>query len=276
MDKNFIQSLRKTATNIRKNLIKMSLNGGTFLASSLSCVDILTYLYKGFLKIDIHSLNSLERDYFLLSKGHVAPALYATLAEVGIILPERLNNYLKPNDYLYWHPNPNVQGVEFHSGSLGHLLSVGMGIAIDCKLRDHRNKIAVLMGDGELNEGSVWEAILVATSKGLDNIVIIIDRNRYQASSATENLIKLEPLVDKFKSFGCGVRVTNGNDFASLAKSMSRIPILRNKPSVIICETQRAYGIPSLMKSPHLWFRKLNEDEAKALIEELLQSSSFE
>jgi transketolase len=248
----------------------MSLNGGTFLASSLSCVDILTYLYKKFLKIDPHSLNSPERDYFLLSKGHVAPALYATLAEVGIISQDRLNNYLKANDYLYWHPNPNVQGIEFHSGSLGHLLSVGIGIAIDCKLRNSRNKIVVMMGDGELNEGSVWEALLVASSKELDNIVIIIDRNRYQASSATEELIKLEPLVDKFKSFGCGVRVANGNDFVSLDKSMSRIPILRNKPSVIICETQRAYGVPSLMKAPQLWFRKLSEEEANALVEELL------
>ncbi|MGC8857551.1 MAG: transketolase [Ignavibacteria bacterium] len=266
---NFIQSLQEAATNIRENLIRMSLKGGTFLASSLSCVDILIYLYKRFLKIDIHSLNSFERDYFLLSKGHVAPALYATLAETGIILPERLNNYLKPHDYLYWHPNPNVQGVEFHSGSLGHLLSVGIGIAIDCKLRNHHNKVVVMMGDGELNEGSVWEAILVASSKELDNIVVIIDRNKYQASSATENLIKLEPLVDKFKSFGCGVRVTNGNDFVLLDKAMSRIPILRNKPSVIICETKRAYGIPSLMKNPQLWFRKLNEDEANALLQEL-------
>jgi transketolase len=270
MDKiNIVKSLQDSATNIRRNLIKMSLQGGTFLASSLSCVDILTYLYKKFLKINVHTLNSLERDYFLLSKGHVAPALYATLAEVGIILAERLNNYLKPNDYLYWHPNPNIQGIEFHSGSLGHLLSIGIGIAIDCKLRNHNNKVVVMMGDGELNEGSVWEAILVASSKELDNIVIIIDRNKYQASSSTEELIKLEPLVDKFKSFGCGVRVANGNDFVSLDKAMSRIPILRKKPSVIICETKRAYGIPSLMKNPQMWFKKLNENEANALIQEL-------
>jgi transketolase len=270
MDKiNIVKSLQDSATNIRRNLIKMSLQGGTFLASSLSCVDILTYLYKMFLKINVHTLNSLERDYFLLSKGHVAPALYATLAEVGIILAERLNNYLKPNDYLYWHPNPNIQGIEFHSGSLGHLLSIGIGIAIDCKLRNHNNKVVVMMGDGELNEGSVWEAILVASSKELDNIVIIIDRNKYQASSSTEELIKLEPLVDKFKSFGCGVRVANGNDFVSLDKAMSRIPILRKKPSVIICETKRAYGIPSLMKNPQMWFKKLNENEANALIQEL-------
>src|SRR5262249_18359651 len=161
-------------------------NGGCFLGASLSCADILVYLYDRVLRLSPARLADPERDYLLLSKGHDVPALYGTLAERGYFPVARLANHLSIQDHLYWHPNRALPGVEFHSGSLGHLLSVGMGIALDAKLRGGPSRVFVVVGDGELDEGSMWEAALVAAAKALDNLVVIVDRNGFQANVATE------------------------------------------------------------------------------------------
>ena len=145
---------------MREIIIKMSGKGGCFIGASLSCADILLYLYKEFLNINLTNLNDEERDYLFLSKGHDVPALYSVFAEIGFIEKSRLKNHLKTNDYIYWHPNTNIPGIEFHSGSLGHLISVAAGVAYDCKLKNQNNWVVVILGDGELNEGSIWEALL--------------------------------------------------------------------------------------------------------------------
>ena len=264
-----IDELKKTALRVREHIIRMSTNGGCFIGASLSCTDIIVYLYKEFLNVTNLNLNNPNRDYFFLSKGHDVPALYGTFVEIGFLAEERLKKHLKTDDHIYWHPNVNIPGIEFHSGSLGHLLSVSIGVAIDCKLREQKNKVVVMLGDGELNEGSNWEGFLVAASKKLDNLVAVVDRNKFQANIETEELIKLEPLVDKLKTFGWSVKTADGHDFTSLKQAFSRIPITPEKPSIIIADTIRGKGLPSIEARADRWFVNFSDEEAEMLLQEL-------
>jgi transketolase len=257
------------AHRVRRHIIKLATSGGCFIGASLSCVDILTYLYCNWLNLDKDNLNDPGRDYLLLSKGHDVPALYGLFAELGFIDPARLANHLKTNDDIYWHPNRNIPGVEFYSGSLGHLLSVGVGIAMDIKLRGGSNRVVVILGDGELNEGSVWEATLVAAAKGLDNLVAIIDRNAFQANMATEDLIPLEPIADKFQAFGWCTSRIDGHDYQALENGLKTIPLVSGKPSVIIADTVRGKGLPSISARADRWFCNFSTSEVDMLLKEL-------
>ncbi len=190
--------LEALALRVREHVIRLSTGGGCFIGASLSCTDLVVHLYSRVLRITPATVRDPERDYFLLSKGHDVPALYGTLVELGFMARERLSQHLTTEDSIYWHPNRSVPGIEFHSGSLGHLLSVGIGLALDAKLRNAKNRVFVLLGDGELDEGTIWEGLLVASAKGLDNLVCVVDRNEFQANIRTEELIPLEPLLAKF------------------------------------------------------------------------------
>ncbi|MEO8666674.1 MAG: 1-deoxy-D-xylulose-5-phosphate synthase N-terminal domain-containing protein, partial [Ignavibacteria bacterium] len=198
MDIKKLNDLQETSLKVREHIIRMSTDGGCFIGASLSCTDLIVFLYKEFLNVNKNNLNDPNRDYLFLSKGHDVPALYGTFAEIGLMEKDRLKNHLKTNDHIYWHPNRNIPGIEFHSGSLGHSLSVATGVAMDCKMKKQNNKIVVILGDGELDEGSVWEAALVAGAKKLDNLIAVIDRNEFQANIETEKLIPLNPIADKF------------------------------------------------------------------------------
>jgi transketolase len=263
------RELEELAFRVREHIIKMSGKGGCFIGASLSCADLLVYLYSRFLNISKENLNNPERDYLFLSKGHDVPALYGTLAELGFMDKERLANHLKTNDSIYWHPNRLVPGIEFHSGSLGHLLSVAIGVAIDCQLKKQENKIVVITGDGELNEGSMWEAFLVAAAKKLDNLVIIVDRNHFQANIETEKLIPLEPLLDKFEAFGLAAAHINGHDFDQMQKIFLQLPFEEGKPSVIACDTLRGKGLPSIQARADRWFCNFTDKEIESLLKEL-------
>jgi len=194
--------LRARAQRVRGHVLRLAARGGCFVGASLSSTDLMVHLYSRVLRVTPETMADPARDVFLLSKGHDAPALYGTLVECGFLPEARLARHLSPSDSLYWHPNTAVPGVEFHSGSLGHLLSVGIGIALDARLRQSGSRVFVMLGDGELNEGSVWEACLVAAAHRLDNLVAIVDRNGFQANARTEDLIPLEPLGAKFEAFG--------------------------------------------------------------------------
>lgn len=263
------KELELISLNVREHIIKMSTNGGCFTGASLSCVELIVHLYKNYLNITPANLNSLKRDYFFLSKGHDVPALYGTLAEIGFIDKVRLKNHLSVNDHIYWHPNRNIPGVEFHSGSLGHLLSIATGVAYDCKTNSGTNKIVVLLGDGELNEGSVWETVLIAAALKLDNLVVVIDRNQFQANMKTEELIPLEPLERKFEAFGWSVETCDGHDFGSLHEVFSLVPFENNRPSVVIADTIRGKGLPSIEARADRWFCNFNENEVDELLCEL-------
>src|SRR5262249_10333225 len=158
------------------------------------------------------------------------PALYGLFAELGYFPPERLAKHLDPADSIYWHPNRNVPGVEFHSGSLGHLLSVSMGVALDVKIAGGPNKVFVVLGDAELDEDSRWEGFLVASALGLDNLVAVIDRNWFQANVRTEELVPLEPLGAKLAAFGWTVRTCDGHDFGDLERAFAGLPVVSGRP----------------------------------------------
>ena len=257
------------AHRVRRHIVRLATEGGCFIGASLSCVDVLVYLYSRWLRIDAASLDDPNRDFLLLSKGHDVPALYGLFAELGWLDPARLARHLKTDDDIYWHPNRKVPGVEFHSGSLGHLLSVGLGIALDIGLRDGDGRVVVVLGDGELDEGSIWEAALVAAAKGLDQLVAVVDRNGFQANVATEELLPLEPLADKFESFGWHVRRVDGHDFAALEGCFAGVPVGGGKPTVVIADTVRGKGLPSIEARADRWFCNFSREEVASLLEEL-------
>jgi transketolase len=264
-----LAALHSLALRVRESVLRMTLGGGCFVGASLSCADLLVHLYGRVLRVSPELLADPSRDYLFLSKGHDVPALYATLAELGFINRSRLGNHLKTSDSIYWHPSRDVPGVEFHSGSLGHLLAVALGVALDIRLQKGRNRVFVLLGDGELDEGSIWEAMLVASGLGLENLVAIVDRNGVQANARTEDLLPLEPLEAKFRAFGWACRSVDGHDFGAMEDVFRTVPLAGGRPSVIVAQTVRGKGVPSLERRVDRWFARFEAGEVEALIREL-------
>jgi len=264
-----MSELENIAFKVRQHIIRMSTDGGCFVGASLSATDLIVYLYTSFLNINKDNLDDPDRDYLFLSKGHDVPALYGTFAEIGLMDPERLKNHLSVNDNIYWHPNTKIPGIEFHSGSLGHLPSVALGVAIDIKIRGGKNKVVCILGDGELNEGTCWEAVLVANAYKLDNLIFVIDRNQFQANMATEDLIPLEPLHDKFTAFGAAVKRIDGHSFDALNDAFSAYPFQEGKLNVIIADTVRGKGLPSISARADRWFCNFTHEEVESLLKEL-------
>jgi transketolase len=263
------QALEALALRVREHVLALAARGGCFVGASLSCADLLVHLYSRVLRVDPGRRADPDRDYLLLSKGHDVPALYAVLAETGFFPKERLQNHLKTTDSLYWHPNRALPGVEFHSGSLGHLLAVGLGIALDVRLRGGDNRVFVVLGDGELDEGSVWEACLVASAQKLDRLVAVVDRNGFQANLRTEELLPLEPLAAKFEAFGFTTVTVDGHDFEALEGAFADLPRRRGRPTAVLARTERGRGVPSLESRADRWFVKASPAEAAALLREL-------
>ncbi len=264
-----MSALDELALRVRRRIVRLAGGGGCFLGASLSCADLIAYLYSSFLRLSPARLRDPTRDYLLLSKGHDVPALYATLVELGYLHAGRLEEHLAPQEQIYWHPNPRIPGVEFHSGSLGHLLSVGVGIAYDVRLQRGGSRVVVLLGDGELNEGSVWEALLVAVALRLENLVLLVDRNGFQANARTEDLIPLEPLAAKFEAFGARVRTVNGHDFEALTRLFAKVPLGGGAPTVVIAHTVRGKGLPSIENRVDRWFCRLPPADVDELLAEL-------
>jgi transketolase len=271
-----LEHLQETALRVREHIIRMSGGGGCFIGASLSCVELMLYCYSHVIRRDRvdakgnanGGVTGLGRDYLFLSKGHDVPALYGTFAELGLMDADRLANHLSTADSIYWHPNRNIPGVEFHSGSLGHLPAVAAGVALDCKLRRGDNRVVVITGDGELNEGSVWESLLVANAYGLDNLTVVVDRNQFQANIRTEDLIPLEPLADKFSAFGCTVQRIDGHDFRALEQAFAYTEV-KGKVNVIIADTMRGKGLPSIEAMADRWFCSFSAAEVEQLLQEL-------
>jgi transketolase len=262
-------ALEALALRVRERCLRLTEGGGCFIGASLSCADLLAHLYTRVLDVSPDRTADPGRDYLLLSKGHDVPALYATLAELGYFPPERLRHHLKTSDSIYWHPSREVPGVEFHSGSLGHLLSVGIGIALDVRLRGGRNRVFVVLGDGELDEGSVWESLLVAAAQGLDNLVAVVDRNFLQANCRTEELLPLEPLAAKLEAFGWSCRTVDGHSFPALDQAFGSLPARRGRPTAVVARTVRGRGVPSLEDRADRWFASFTAEEVEALVREL-------
>ncbi len=267
------QYLKDVAFRVREHIIRMSTDGGCFVGASLSAADLIVYLYSDFLNIHKDNLDDPNRDYLFLSKGHDVPALYGTFSELGLMEASRLKNHLSTEDHIYWHPNTKIPGIEFHSGSLGHLPSVALGVALDIKMRGGTNKVVCILGDGELNEGTCWEAVLVANAFKLDNLIYVVDRNFFQANMPTEELIPLEPLADKFKAFGASVKRIDGHDFGALERAFKAYPFQEGHLNVVIADTRRGKGLPSIEARADRWFCNFTKEEVAGLLEELKGNS---
>ena len=232
---NFLKEISK---QVRYETIKLvHLTKTAHLGSSLSCIDILvaSYFLTNGLKNNVNNLKNVK-ETFILSKGHAAPALYAVLQKKKYISKKVLYSYSKPNSFLEEHPNIKVNGVLVSSGSLGHGLSYAAGLSLGDKINKKKNKHIVLMSDGECNEGSVWEAAMFITGKKLKNVMVLIDCNKWQATERTKEILKIEPMKDKWQSFGWKVYEINGHSFKSIDKVFSKFnknPI----PTAVVCRT---------------------------------------
>ncbi len=261
----------KAARLIRGKLVELSHKAGTpHLGSALSCVDILVAAYWDVLRIDPEHLDDPERDRCILSKGHGATAIYATLAYRGFFSLDFLDTYNKKGSTLAEHPSPRcAPGIEMATGSLGHGLPVGIGIALAGRINDRHYRVYVVMSDGECNEGSVWEAALFAPAQKLDNVVAIIDYNKWQATGRSNEIMSLDPLRQKWESFGWSTYEVDGHDLKVLAEMLGNVPDGSGKPVAIIANTIKGKGI-SFMEDDNNWHYKIpSEDDVKQAMKEL-------
>ena len=241
-----------------RKLVCRTLEGGQrgHIGSTLSLIEILRVLYDDILTYDPKNPNWDERDRFILSKGHGCIAQYVLLADKGFISPSHLDTFCKFDSLLGGHPEASkVPGVETSTGSLGHGLSVGFGFALAARMKRRKNKVFVVMGDGEINEGSVWEAALTIGKHKLSNLVAMIDYNKIQSAGATKDIQDLEPLADKWRSFNFAVEEVNGHDVDALKHLLKRIPLSSDKPTAIICHTIKGKGIHFAENDP-TWHHK--------------------
>jgi len=236
----------------------------------LSSADILVVMYFVVLRLDPNNPAAPERDRFIMSKGHCSASLYATLAEAGFLRPEDLNAYMQPLSPLNGHPDrTKVPGVEASTGTLGHGLPVAVGAALAAKMDRAAWRTYVLTGDGELQEGSNWEAAMAAAHYGLDNLTLIVDRNRFQQGDATERTVRLEPLLEKFRAFGWAAEEVDGHDHAALVALFERLPLEAGKPSCILAHTRKGKGV-SFMEDRVEWHHRVpSKTELERALQEL-------
>lgn len=263
--------LTKIAAQIRGKIVEMSFEARTqHLGSSLSCVDILVAAYWGALKIDPKKPHDPNRDRFILSKGHAATALYAALAFKGFFPMEELSTYSKGGGRLAAHPLPNcVPGVEAATGSLGHGLSLGVGMALSARIQKSNFRVFVVVTDGECNEGSVWEAAMFAPAQKLENLITIVDFNRWQATGRSTDVMALQPFKDKWASFGWSTYEIDGHDFNALLQVMKNVPDGSGKPIAVIANTVKGKGV-SFMEDDNNWHYCVpNADQLKQAKQEL-------
>ena len=236
----------------------------------LSAADILVSLYFGVLRVDPRDPTAPNRDRFIMSKGHCSAALYATLALRGFFPIEQLDGFMQPLSPFSGHPNRcEISGVEANTGPLGHGLPIAVGAALAAAMDGAAWRTFVLTGDGELQEGSNWEAIMAAAHYGLDNLVAIVDRNGIQQGAPTESICRLEPLADKFRAFGWAVREVDGHDCAALVDTLRAAPFETGRPSGVIAHTTKGKGV-SFIEDRAEWHHHVPSDgELAAALDEL-------
>lgn len=246
------------AKKIRRSIIKMNSNAGAgHTGADLSETDILASLYFNLLRYDIDNPENPGRDRFILSKGHGVGGYYCTLAEAGFIEESLLNEYLGNSAKLPGHPvRQKTPGIEFNTGALGHGFPAAVGLALAAKKTNADYRTYVLLGDGELDEGSNWEAAMSAVHFGLDNLTVIVDRNTLQLADRTETIMSLEPLPDKFSSFGFNVISADGNNPEEIIRAASKALTTKGLPTVIIAKTIKGKGV-SFIEDRAAWHHKI-------------------
>jgi transketolase len=246
--------LKETAKEVRKKILKTTFNAYTcHISSSLSCVEILTFLYFKLMKINPKNPWDEKRDRFILSKGHAVASLYSVLTQRGFFSEKILQSYCKNGSKLPGHSTYRcAPGVETSTGSLGHGLPMSVGIALSGKMDKKEYRVFTMISDGECDEGSNWEAALFASHHKLDNLTVIIDYNNLQAFGKTNEILNLEPLADKWESFGWEVKEIDGHNFKEIEKAFSKIPFKKGKPSLLIAHTVKGKGV-SFMENKLEW-----------------------
>lgn len=254
-------NLKAKSFALRRDILDMVYSAKTgHIGGDFSVCDILNVLYNRQMNLTPENFSSKGRDHFILSKGHSVEALYAVLADKGFFSKELLKTYSQFGSDFIGHPNNKIPGIEMNSGSLGHGLSVGVGMAIAEKRDGSPARVYVVMGDGELAEGSVWEAAMAASHYGLDNLTAIVDRNGLQISGSTEQVMAQESQRERWSAFGWHVLETNGNDVAEISAKLAEAAGFRGKPCVIIAHTVKGYGV-SFMENRAEWHHKVPDRE---------------
>jgi transketolase len=265
-DSRLVQTLTERATILRKHVLTMASNGQrVHLGGSMSIVDLMAALFFHFLQVEE---GERPKDHFILSKGHAVHAFHACLAELGKVDPSEFSTLGQMGTRLAGHPSLKAPLVEFATGSLGHGLSLGIGIALADRLNGLGSKTVVLMGDGELQEGSVWEAALCAPRFGVRNLLAIVDRNGFQASSAVDDVLPLGPLEAKWQSFSWHTQVIDGHDMGEILGALERFPA-EGGPTAIIANTVKGKGVPAVEGQTRAHFTSLSDDEVKEALEGL-------
>ncbi len=253
-ERDHIEYYLSLSKQIRRKILDMIYETKSpHIGPSFSAVEILVTLYYKVLSIDPSNPTRFDRDRFILSKGHACPALYAVLGERGFLSDGEIERFAINDGLLEQHPTRNVKrGIEVSTGSLGHGLSIGAGMALAAKQDGHAGRVFVLLGDGELNEGAVWEAGMFAAHHRLHNLTAIVDYNKIQALGRIQDIIGLEPLTSKWTSFGWSAQEVDGHDYDSLFSACEGLPFSADRPSIIIAHTIKGKGVP-FMEDKLLW-----------------------
>lgn len=270
-----LHELRSLANRIRRRDLQAVFEAGAgHIGGEMSVIDLLTALYFHTMSVDSKAPLNPQRDRLVLSKGHTALALYITLSEKGYIPKEEISTFLKPHSRLNGHPNRvKVPGVETNTGPLGHGLPIGVGMAKAAKLNGEDWRTFVITGDGEMQEGSNWEAIMAAAQFRLDNLTLIIDHNRLQQGARLADTNDVAPLAPKLEAFGWAVEEIDGHDMAHICDALSRDTITAGKPKCIVAHTNKGQGI-SFMTDNVAWHHKVpNEEQYKQAMAELEEAA---
>jgi transketolase len=258
-----VEQLQKVAKSVRRSIVTMLAGAGSgHPGGSLSAVELVVSLYYQEMKFDPKNPFNPDRDYFVLSKGHVCPVLYAVLAEMECIQCDELCSLRKYGSRLQGHPARDKQlpGIEVSTGSLGYGLSIGAGIAVGLKSEKRANRVYVLMGDGEQQEGSIWEAAMSAGHFKLDNLCAIVDNNKLQIDGKVKDIMNVEPIAEKYRSFGWNAIEIDGHDFTQIAAAFTAARSAAGKPTVIVANTVKGKGV-SFMENNADWHGKTPSKE---------------
>jgi len=246
-----VSELKEIARQLRRDIIRMTTAAGSgHPTSSLSAVEVVTALYfGGFLRYDPAAPHDPHRDRFILSKGHACPVLYAALAEAGFFPVDELLTLRKLGSPLEGHPNMRrLPGIEASTGSLGQGLSLGIGHALACRLDGLDSHVYVMMGDGEIDEGQVWEAFAAGHKYGLANLTAIVDQNAYQQTGATRDVLDMDSLVDKIAAYGWHTQAIEGNDIDAVMRGLEQARQVKDRPTAIVSKTKKGFGILPLLE----------------------------
>ncbi len=269
-----ISALKRKSNEIRRGIIDLVYKGQVgHIGGALSSCDILTAIYYRYLNIAPDTCEDPDRDRFVLSKGHCVEGYLNILADKGFIEKDELNTFCCFGSRLIAHPNKEIPGIEMNTGALGHGLSAACGMALAGKMQHKSYRVFALMGDGEQGEGSIWEAAMFAANNKLDNLYAVLDRNQLQISGPTEKIMQLEPLKQKWESFGFHVAEIDGNNMAEIVDTFDKLLVLKGKPKLILANTIKGKGV-SFMENQTAWHHgSLNDQQYQIAVRDLEEAA---